>query len=188
MNHIKIEYKIIAHPYPSEKGRTVYGEIVTKLVNTDGKVLMVLTHQVLDLLQYFNWFLENSNDLLNQNIPDFFPTGKSIAERSRKFKRLVYDDDKWNIIVENKQDIKHYEYTYSHTYFNSLVGSGESAIKFSREVYMGLNNNRYEISMYAEEDKKRKIMEEHWCYEFDMSELLQYARNEYNKIKLNEKT
>ena len=187
MNKLIIEHNIIEHPYPDEKNRTVYGMIKTILVDSNDKKIMVLTQKVWDLLQYYGWFIKNSNNLLGDDVPVFFPIGDSIAIRINKFLGQVDDDKLWDEIELNGYYEKYYDYAISHNYFVSLNGSGESDIIFPGPIYMGLFENKYTISMYAEEDKKRKINTEHWSYEFDLPELIQFAKNEYNKIINNTK-
>ena len=181
MNKLKVEYKVIEHPYPDEEERSVYGLLTTTLVDNAGNRIILLTQEIYDLLFYFNWFISNSVELLNQNTPKYFPDGGSISERIRKFLNQVNDDDKWEIVEENNQYDKYYDYSMSHSYFDSLKGRADKCIKFPRSIYLGLNT-KYEISMFAEEDLKRKIKFEHWVHEFDLPEFIKFAEIEYNKI------
>lgn len=182
MNLIIVNYKILEHPFPTEKERTVYAEISAKIVSPDNDVLIKLTDTKWDVLQYFNWFVENSEELLNQDVPEFLPKGHSIAERNRKFLDLVDDDTKWNQISDNGYDTLHYHYTYSHLYFNSVAGSGNSKVSFPREIYIGRNNDKYEISMFSEPHRFNNFKEMHWKYEIDLPAFINFARKQYEKI------
>jgi hypothetical protein len=175
MNRLKVKYKIIKHPFPDEEERSVYGSITTTLIDDANHKVILLTDGTYDLLLYFNWFISNSVELLNQKLPNIFPNGNSISEILRKFLNQDFDE-------EDKLYDKYYDYSLSHSYFNSLKGVSHKNTNFSRSVYIGLNNNSYEISMYAEADEKRKIKYDHWIYEIDLFEFIKMAEVEYNKI------
>jgi hypothetical protein len=113
---------------------------------------------------------------LNQKLPNSFPKRNSISEILREFLNQDFDE-------EDKLYDKYYDYSHTHSYFDSLKGVSRNNTKFSRSVYIGLNNNNsYEISMYAEADEKRKIKYDHWMYEIDLFEFIKIAELEYNKI------
>ncbi len=171
---IKIKYKIIKHPYPTEINRTIYGEIYTALVDKNNNEIKIFTQQIWDLVQYFEWFIKNEKALLNDKMPSFMPIGLSISQRIQKYLAELDEDD---ATYDN-----YYNYSISHSYNVSMYGCGDSAVYFPSPIYIGLGNDGYEVSMYSEEYDNKSIQLEHWKYVIDLKSTIEFVKKEYSKI------
>lgn len=150
MNYLKLYATQRQYPYQDESynPNLLWSEIKLKLISEHSLFVKEIISFEWEFMPLLDWLLSNRLAIVNNNFPIESEESFSISKKIYNFNNSEedYEDEVYESI---------YNYRLSHALRFGLRGVDMD------DIYIGKNNNIYEISYYN--------IDSEWCFDFDIN-------------------